>query len=223
MLEEEFWILDGVKLCGDTIEMLASENCESAFNKKKHNMSLEKIEEILLSLFNSGLIKARYLYDDRAGFVDSLTSHEIKQALLGNLKIYYFLTEKGGKTWEEYVKPDWSKYIDEYFDPDNSIVKITSANVMLINELLRIEYQFPPDNHLSSCILSETVEWEMIYPWQATYWKYLPSGLQISFKVTDSEIHYYLSDQEIAMRDIQLLEWFSKKKSWCKVSLTTNG
>lgn len=218
MPEEEFWILDGVKLSGDTIEMLAPENCELAFNKENHNMSLEKIEEILINLFNSELIKARYLYDDKVVFVDKLTSYEIKQALLGNLKIYYFLTEKGGKTWEDYVKPDWNKFIEDHFESRDSIVRITATNVYFINELLRIEYQFPPTNFPSSCILSETVKWEMITPWQATYWKQLPFGMQISFKLINPNTHSRHSDKEIFIRDMQLFEWRKKKNSWCELN-----
>ncbi len=211
MTKDEFWILDAVKISGDTIEMLSPENCESAFNKESHLMSIPQIEHTLIKLFDARLIKARYLSESKTELLETLNAHEIKEALSGNLKIYYFLTEKGGRAWEEYAKPDWDLYIDEFFDSDNSTVRITSANEELISELLHIEYCFPSVN---SCILLETVIWETITSWQATYWKQLPFGKRVSFKLIDSNIRAHLSDREIALRDKEFFEWNRKKNCW---------
>ncbi|RKU33024.1 hypothetical protein C6496_22890 [Candidatus Poribacteria bacterium] len=110
---------------------------------------------------------------------------------------YYGLTQEGGAQWEAFAAPDWQKYIAGGSQPDESEYEVWELICGDKNwRGADKDWPEPVQNWLeeyieSMCFYSqmevilESVEWDYVTPWQATYWKQLDGGDRVRFRCRD--------------------------------------
>jgi hypothetical protein len=144
------------------------------FNKPGHCMNREALIDSLIRLRDEGWIEfARFdCLDSRI----SLTNDDISDALIErgpafNPKcIYYGLTGLGGAAWESFARPDWGQFVRETCDTDakNCVITCLDEN--------RLRQHIEDMNAVTYVLSDEPLNVEPICEWQATYWRFLPSG-----------------------------------------------
>lgn len=89
----------------------------------------------------------------------------------------YVLTARGGRTWEHYARPDWSCYVASYigYHPQEGTIHASSR------EAAEAEFQRCMDDGDIAQPIPESKQGEVLVPWQATYWKELPSGYRLRY------------------------------------------
>lgn len=183
----EYWILEAVVTFQFSLSLLVNEEIEMHLNKESHGLDRKPLVEILERLFAAGLIEAHKESDLDNTY--SLNSDQIDIALNVNSKIenynngvYYGLTAKGGRVWEIFAKPDWNNFIDESSTTSDDYDETgiwESEIICAVREKVE-DYFNTPDTEEE--IILETVIWDEIKPWQATYWKQLPIGYRVHYK-----------------------------------------
>ena len=186
----EYWILETVvkhewDICG-----LMESDLELHLNKKGHGLTRTSLLETLHRLLSSGLIYAKNEVD---GF---LSTYEQLEHALDEMKskhtaregektiTSYGLTQEGGAQWEAFAAPDWQKYVyagqtfsDKY---ENGIWELICADKAWLAgyyESLCFYHQIK--------VSLESVEWDYIAPWDATYWKQLEGAYSVRFHERD--------------------------------------
>ena len=84
---------------------------------------------------------------------------------------WYYLTPQGGARWEAVANPNWDIFFGGRigYDPDEAYLE--SKNRDLLKRKLGLS------EFLSSVVhIPGSEKWEILKPWQATYWKNLPMG-----------------------------------------------
>ena len=167
---------------------LVSEELEALFNKAHHNLSHDKLLDTIMRLVSSNLIFVKNKQKD-----SNLTARKPIKAAFEERRFeegtYYGLTSKGGAWWEKFASPNWSNFIDHTsYYPDNS-------------EIEQVEILCADKKHLKAYFQSlcfheieveeETIRWDTISPWQATYWKELPNGHRVRFKGKEKSQQVY--------------------------------
>ena len=111
---------------------------------------------------------------------------------------YYGLTQEGGAQWEAFAAPDWEKYIARSFQTDEDEYEMWELICGDKNwRFADKDCLDPRQNWLeeyieSMCFYSEkkvileSVEWDYVTPWEATYWKQLEGGHRVRFRCRDS-------------------------------------
>ncbi|MDE0683831.1 MAG: hypothetical protein OXI63_13015 [Candidatus Poribacteria bacterium] len=185
----EYWLLENV--VEDEFAIGALFRTESEFfNIKGHGLTRASLGETLYRLLSSGLIYAENEVD---GFIS--TSEEIERALNepksrgyapfdDQKPTSYGLTEEGGAQWEAFAAPDWRVYIKDGFHwPKGSKYGMWEV-ICADKQQLRSYYR-------SFCfyrqveVSLESMEWDYIAPWQATYWKQLEEAYRLRFHYQD--------------------------------------
>jgi len=129
-------------------------------------------------LFQDGHLIAKHRDDDKPQGTFVPTRAEIEAALAGALKVYYGLTLKGGARWEAVSLPDWNRYCDAFLGIDPEVGTIISRDRKLVETYLSLcHYAW---NDMS--VIAGSEKWDVLKPWEATYWKTLPDGHRIQFE-----------------------------------------
>jgi hypothetical protein len=88
----------------------------------------------------------------------------------------YRLTQRGGAAWEDWAKPQWSRY-NTACNRDN-LHTIGAATETVARQLLELE-----EFVLRECaIIQRSIRRRVFRNWRATYWKTLPEGHLIAFR-----------------------------------------
>jgi hypothetical protein len=144
------------------------------------------------------------------GFIPSYS--QIELALKQEENLFYFLTVQGGELWESVSHPKWNQY---YFSAGNGHKHILRCHSHKMAEKL-LEIQYLVD--FGSCYCSpvvETIEWTLFTPWQATYWKKLPLGYEINYKVTSIDVDDIKDDNDVLTeKRIEAEKWVGGTKNW---------
>lgn len=135
----EYWFLEVVSAQVEPVQMLVSdEDSEEGyfgivFNRAPHGLSNDDVIEYLSRMFDAGLLTAwqsAYIpFRSQKSFV--ATREQIAQAIRSPrhqatedespMRLWYGLSAKGGRRWEELTKPDWSRFVfyEEGRSPEN--------------------------------------------------------------------------------------------------------
>ena len=98
----------------------------------------------------------------------------------GETSLLYLMGPRGAARWEAFTKADWSRYIlDEgEYSPDGKRIHT------LAGQRERVEFAldrfFPEETRVFG-----TEQWTTSTPWDATYWKRLPTGVVVTFEVLE--------------------------------------
>ena len=185
----EYWVLQNVAEHEFAIGALMSSDLEFFENKKGHGLTRSALVDTLHRLLVSGLIYAKSEVDGCL-----TTSQQLERALneptghnthIDEKKITsYGLTQQGGTQWEAFAAPDWQKYIKADFlcpdDSEHGIWELICADKNLLEKYYE-SFCFYRQLEVSL----ESVVWDYIAPWEATYWKQLEGAYSVRFHHQD--------------------------------------
>jgi hypothetical protein len=183
MDKAEHWFLNLVVERWFALEWLAAENLSRRIGQPGHGLSRAEIATVLYRLFQRGDIVAQHMTMRPPGvygddFVPPLT--QIKSALAGELHMAYLLTPRGGARWESQARPDWSRYIVYNFAGfNNQAGEITGTTRETVRQYLSLVAQ-----QMARVVTAGSEHWDTLVPWEATYWKVLPSAQRVRFRLT---------------------------------------
>ena len=182
------------------------------------------------SLFQKGYIRAKvfaegsddrgiHYYEETPDVVLTMTG--IQDHLDCYLRALYYLTPEGGEHWEAIARPDWNKLLIDDLniicfpqpDKEPGIFATKRENIeqlLAYGEYLLEERQPIPGTEV----------WEVLEPWQVTYWKTLPRGYRLRYQYeefdyqlqtkSDEEFDKYVSTET----EIQAREWYKNINQW---------
>lgn len=204
MDKNEYWLLDSVVEGWYPIGWLVSADVEGAFNKPNHGLNRDELISVLDSLFQRGdLLAERMEKSVSKGFFIP-TQKEIEDALSGRLDCSYGLTSQGGARWEEVSRPQWERYLTAwvYADPLEG-GEITGSDRQMVEKYDSLSHYY-----LGVSAVPGSKLWDVLEPWQATYWKVLPLGHRVRFRYESVEI----SPEQKS--DPAVLEWLKEIHNW---------
>ena len=177
----EYWLLEAAVEAAFPVCWLDWSELEEAINKPGHGMSRTLLIESMQNLIVKGFVEV--FHTDHWGDPLRLSTSDIDNFLnedRNNKCYFYRLTAKGGASWEMFACPNWDFYIYNEFAP-------LSENDILVGSLVCSN-----ESYLEQCFCSmskhdfevdeNSIKWDFIEPWQATYWKQLPRGFRVSFR-----------------------------------------
>lgn len=182
-----------------------------------YNFSHIEILNAVFSLFKKGYILAE-IYGDGTKVSDvEMTISQIQANLDGKLQCYYYLTFQGGAYWEALTHPNWNLYYiynsREYSGDDMNEYEceMICSDRQLIEHFLSINCYL----NVADIYIPGTEAWDVLEPWQATYWKTLPRGYRVRYHARrnnltkDSDIS---PEKQAARNNAQ--QWFSENSEW---------
>lgn len=182
----EYWLLETVAEFGIPICWLAYEDIEEALNKPGHGMERPLLVETMQKLFSEGLIVAHKFGQLNDCF--NLTTKQIDSALnekRNRKEHYYRLTTKGGEFWEAFASPNWQYFISGGYElPDDSDLWLGDLTCMKKKHL---ETYFCSLSYYDYEVDQASIQWDTLKPWEATYWKELPTGHRVRFKCKEKK------------------------------------
>ncbi len=211
MDKSDFLILHYAAELKCPVAWLFSSDLGALTNKEPLEGSMDEIESALLSLARRGLVRASGLYDAECGPLTSALIAEAVEAITVRSKkeaevfvipeLFYGLTEKGGRLWEEQTRPDWRMFGRYSSDPDTLEKEAEAATRGVLDAILKYDRY-----HSGEIPRNETIKILELKPWQPTYWKTLPSGFLATYKFVQEKPPY--SPPEEARL------WFSNQDAW---------
>ena len=201
----EFWILSSVVEAWYPLDWLAAQNIGVLYNRSGHGLSSRLLGETLDRLFQTGVLLARRIegQNPAADFVP--TSGEIQAALSGELRAYYGLSEQGGLLWETYANPDWDRYIAVVYRTDPDEAELIASDSQLVQQYLHWQHHVWKVH-----VINGSEAWNILAPWQATYWKTLPKAHQLHFLYANED----LSDMNREATPKMVTDWFAYIHKW---------
>lgn len=200
----EYWLLDSVVESRDSLAMLVSNDIETAFNKRSHGLTRDQLINVLERLFLGGdLLAHRW---EKSGLKEFFipTRTDIEEAFNGRVRCFYGLTSQGGARWEEVSQPHWERYIHDsvYAEPREG--EIIGSDRDLVE-------QYDSLSHYNSEIsaVPGSKRWDVLRPWQATYWKELPMGHRLRFEYEWVERSPEPTDAKIWERFKEIHNWYT--------------
>jgi hypothetical protein len=162
---------------------------------------------------------------DRKNFSD-----EQRQGKYFEKDLYFFLTKKGGESWEFKSKPQWSQFfrrcilnwefVSKAFK-NNSIPPngstICCAEREIGEKIIATKHLFNRDQ-LIVCPIEKSIIWETFTPWYPTYWKNLSCGYAVSYQAELVEVGENVENtnesQELIEEIKQSEEWYKNLTTW---------
>lgn len=173
----EYWLLANVVDHTCPISFLDGYDPGEMFNNASHGLPRARLVEVLGDLFARGWVRASRGNGDVPG--GTLTTQQVAAAIdepppaEDESCLYYGLTDAGGAVWEAFAVPRWDRYIDTKLGhPDGEFVGATEWRVRKYFSLVRFR---------ECAVMPESVRWDEVRPWPATYWKTLPVGYRVRF------------------------------------------
>ena len=138
-----------------------------------------------------------------------LTTPQIQAHLDGKFHFLYYLTPQGGERWAKATKANWNQYFSwSGFDCGQS--KIICTDRQLIEQLLQVsEYV-----HSDVPILGTEV-WDVLEPWEPTYWKTLPLAYRVRYQTRKKDWHISrFTPPELIEVDKRARQWYAEIELW---------
>ena len=157
---------------------------EAIMNKPSHGLSPEELSRHFFDLWGAGLIKCSAA-SSRDQVAPDLQRARDQFVRNGNWPpsddscLVYRLSPSGGDTWEQFARPDWNKYlVSSESEQNRHEWTLTGTTRDLVQHWRNLGANFDAGFPFP---LAGTERWEMLQPWQATYWKTLPIGHRLKF------------------------------------------
>jgi hypothetical protein len=185
MNKTEYWLLDLVaERSWFALEWLVSGECQRSLESTGHHLPRSTLIDALHRLFQRGSLVAQqlqvspYYKPHEDTFIPTLA--QIRAALAGEIHLAYALTARGGAHWERYARPEWNRYIACTFTGEHHQEgTLAGADYELVRYYLG---QLPA--RWNASLVPDSEEWDMLMPWEATYWKVLPRAHRVRFRIT---------------------------------------
>lgn len=157
---------------------------ETIMNKPSHGLSPDELSLHFFNLWSAGLIECsaassgNQVTPDLQRARDQFVRTE-NWPPSDDLCLVYRLSQSGGDTWEQFAHPDWNKYlVSSAGDQNPHEWTLTGTNRDLVQHWRDLGSNFDAGFPFP---LAGTERWELLQPWQATYWKTLPIGHRLKF------------------------------------------
>lgn len=145
---------------------------------QEENLFYSEVVNAAHHLFQNGDILASLYSGEDPGeegiYNVVLTFDEIQANLNGEVLADYYLTPQGGAKWEALAHPNWNQFVTIFFS-DNS-GEIIGTQRQIVETLLAIDCFMDHKNIPGSEV------WEVLEPWEATYWKTLKKGYSVCYQ-----------------------------------------
>jgi hypothetical protein len=176
----EYWILAVAIRSWIPVAVLAEPNRAEIFNLPGPSFTPIELLETLDRLFQRGDLVAQQEHErDNGQNAFTPARHEVEAALANEIKLYYRLTTQGGARWEAAVRPRWNLFICARCDSETRQCVATASERQLVEQYLAAR----PYQSIGGSRIKGTESWEVLRPWQATYWKTLAVGHQVRYRV----------------------------------------
>ncbi len=202
----EYWLLEAVAELAIPICWLDWDDLEMVLNKRGHGMDRTLLIETLLKLFSNGLITAHRFdhWDETFVFTEKKISAALNE-VQDRKKHYYRLTAKGGEYWEAFAYPNWDYYIDVGYELSENenlwIGEISCTNKSHLKKYLNSVCYHDYDIDYNS------IQHDILKPWEATYWKELSVGHKIRFECIEKELNDSTNIRGQRWYDINWYQW----------------
>ena len=222
--QREYWFLDSVVEFELPLGLLTSPVLEETLNRKGPGLDYAGIVETLLYLFEAGylfaqrmsnfLSRQRTIRDSTTGAPIprrplgkpfTPTREELEASLRHKAPMDYGLTAQGGAKWETMSQPNWERYTEFSYGDLYQQTSERAVEVLAMDKALGEQYLFFAKKYPDLFVLSSAT-WNVLNPWEATYWKRLPVGHQLQIKC-----HEYPS---VLYQDEAFNTWYDSIKSW---------
>jgi hypothetical protein len=185
----EAWLLETAVRAFIPLTFLAMSDEEIGlqFNHPGHHMNRDELLRTLCSQFEQG---------ELVGYQEELGEHvptaaQIEKAIVPPVRranggvswgrgrdapLCYGLSQAGAARWEQMAKPDWVRYFEDGW-PEEDTCEVVAGSQSRLDELLgstRELWDVEP--------VEGEIEREIISPWEATYWKTLPTVYRVRFR-----------------------------------------
>jgi hypothetical protein len=203
MDKREYWFLDSVIEARCPLVWLVSNDLEETLNKRHHGLKRHELVSVLNRLFQRGDLLAKRKEGSISNGFFVPAQIEIEEALDGRLNCFYGLTSQGGARWEEVSQPHWERYISDWVYAEPQEGEIIGSDRDLVEQYDSLSQY---DSDIS--VVPGSKHWDVLRPWQATYWKELPVGHRLRFK------YEWLERTPESKTDPKISEWFKKIHNW---------
>ena len=201
----EYWLLETAIVGWIPLPFLTPRDIEVLFNKPGHGLSKADVASTLHALADRGYVEIR---DSHQECLVHFSVAEIERQLIPpprpprpSPRYCYRLTALGGTCWERASNADWSRFVRAEWreKEDRLLVAAAPSFLRRYAEIFR--------DTIAEDGLSITEErWDVVRPWQPTYWKTLPEGNSLRIKSTKAAT---TSKQKNALRRLQpLMKWY---------------
>jgi hypothetical protein len=176
MNRNEYWLLDSAVEGWYPLFWLVEDNVDEVFNKRHHGLERDELVSVLAELFERGDLLAQRVEKFIEKEIFTPTRAEIEAALDRQFRCLYGLSSQGGARWEEVSSPQWERYISagDYYEPREG--EVIGSDGQLVEK-----YHSLSDYISDRSVIAGSRHWDVLEPWQATYWKELPLGHRLRF------------------------------------------
>jgi hypothetical protein len=208
------------------LRWLAASNLSEIFNRGDPGFTTSELLETLDRLFQRGDLVTRWMNPDDpvadlvvpwmprshpVGEPFTPTRAEVAEALAGRLPVRYGLSAQGGARWELVAQPRWDKFIDAWVWSEPGWADVTAGTRLRVEQYLAI-WAFLWNQY---AIVAGSETWEVVQPWQATYWKTLPIGHRVRLQLRAVE-------PIPVERPPGFREWFREFRRWYTLPAATS-
>lgn len=178
MINPELWLLTAAVESFCPLSWLISDTLEAVFNRPGHGLCRDALITTLLELFNRGDIVAEQSMDGARGHPFCPSHSAIERAFDTTMDLDYGLTPQGGRYWESLVHPSWQRFWTFATYPES---EVSWLREIVGADAIRTEHAFEL-LHVYEAFVPASLKREELRPWQATYWKSLPTGYRVTYQ-----------------------------------------
>jgi hypothetical protein len=210
----DYALLNSVSLDEWAAYLLAGDApMEDIMNMPSHGLGGDELTEHFFRLWNRGLIECEFDESRSVAVPDfDLARQQFERTQNWppprDRSLVYRLSSTGSRLWEYFASPDWNKFLSTDSASRPNECTLTSSNRSLVELSRKCPYHHPPP-------IEGTDVWTVLQPWDATYWKTLPVGHQLTFQF-EGHHRRTLSQQDYAEVKSSCDEIDATRRSWCK-------
>lgn len=212
MEKAAYWFLDAVVEYKLPIRTLARPNLAEVLNRPSHGLDSQSLCALLLQLVQQDYLviyQYRPREDKEIPFMPSRRDLEQELNLLENNRqnyLIYGLSPVGGAQWETLSSTRWDRYITASYGVDPYEAEMIAQDRQLVQRYFELQHYISSS---AEAVVPESLQWDTLRPWEATYWKTLPKASRLRF-------YYYphTEDMEVSATPAWAWEQFCEMCEW---------
>ena len=190
MISARNWLLDSAAESGVPLGLLDSPDLEEALNRVHHGCTAEEMAHSIAAMIELGELRIRSGNPGESRprsepWSERRILERIRGPRLGRGSGWYELTERGGARWEEWARPDWTRYnricVAIRDRPGVHFSALLAAAEAIAEGLFELEPYIQDGRR----IVAGSVRRKLLRDWRATYWKTLPEGHVVAFRAIE--------------------------------------
>ncbi|QVL34404.1 hypothetical protein KIH39_11000 [Telmatocola sphagniphila] len=196
----EYWILNQLAhLCFEPF-WFDDRHAGGALNTQSHGLDNSQLAATLHYHYSKDWIRFETFDEQPLHFSleDIVAAIEPKE---NQVRSFACITELGGAIWESFAKPNWGTYLQHHgsvnSDDETEEIEILATDRRKIDSYLLLLDQYF-ENGQFWCVDRSTLREELLSPFNVTYWKQLPQGYRLTFRMIRRESDA-VSDYEKAL------------------------